>query len=229
MFGLVADAAGDAEEVDAAIGRFRADVLHAVTETDASRAVVERNRHLTWPLVGEGIVRGDQPQEPGLLDLSRALRLRARTEPQATVVLPVWEERNELALVYAATFGDLTFARGYSDEIVEGRRRKPPLHERLTADMHLLALRTKSVVGDNTSCLEWNALRRLVEEGPLGVQACSVLAAPGIDDIHCPDIGRCNTEDEETGVPFRTAFELSAPPERVMARACGATSSALNA
>jgi hypothetical protein len=43
MFGLVADPAGDAEEVDTAIGRFRADVLYAVTETDASRAVLERN------------------------------------------------------------------------------------------------------------------------------------------------------------------------------------------
>jgi hypothetical protein len=107
MFGLVVDPAGDGREVDTAIGRFRADVLHAVTETGASRALVERNRHLAWPLVGDGIVRGDQPDEPGLLDLSSALRLRARTEPSTTAVLPVWDEGDELSLVYAATFGDL--------------------------------------------------------------------------------------------------------------------------
>lgn len=108
MFGLVADAAGDAEEVDTAIGRFRADVLHPVAETDASRSVVERNRHLAWPLIGDGILRGDQPEEPGLLDLSRGLGLRSRAETHATAALPVWEEGDELALVYAATFGDLT-------------------------------------------------------------------------------------------------------------------------
>jgi hypothetical protein len=57
-FGLVADPAGDAETVDSAIERFRPDMFHALTETDASRAVVDRHGHLAWPLVGDGLVRG---------------------------------------------------------------------------------------------------------------------------------------------------------------------------
>lgn len=109
MFGLIADAAGDPGRVDKAIARFRADVLHPVVETEAARSVIERNPHLAWPLVFGGVVSGDEPGEPGLVDLSRALRLRPRTNAKTAVsVAPVWEETDNFALVYAATFGDLS-------------------------------------------------------------------------------------------------------------------------
>src|SRR5690349_16087989 len=75
-FSLIADAGGSAESVDAALERFRVDVLHPVVETDATRLIGDRNKHLAWPLVGAGIVGGDTPDEAGLADLSRGLRLR---------------------------------------------------------------------------------------------------------------------------------------------------------
>jgi hypothetical protein len=106
-FGLIADAGGEPEVVDTALARFRADVLHAVAESEATRSVIERNRHLAWrPQIADGIVSAEF-EEPGLVDLSKALHLRGTNWTQ-TVVLPVWDEADELALVYGATFGDLT-------------------------------------------------------------------------------------------------------------------------
>jgi hypothetical protein len=109
-FSLIADVGGPAETVDAAFERFRVDVLHPVVETDASRLVGERNKHVAWPLVGAGIVGGDTPDESGLTDLSRGLRLRSASPRQRVPVVPVWQETDEFAALYAATFGDLSHA-----------------------------------------------------------------------------------------------------------------------
>jgi hypothetical protein len=106
MLGLIADPAGHADEIDTAIDRLRVDVLHAVSDTAASRAAAERNPHLRWPLIGDGILSADQPDEPGLVDLSRGLALRAEEQVGESPVVPIWEEADGYALVYAATFGD---------------------------------------------------------------------------------------------------------------------------
>jgi hypothetical protein len=107
-FSLIADAGASAKGVDAALGRFRVDVLHPIAETDAAQAVAERNEHLAWPLIGAGIVGGDTPEEAGLTDLSRGLRLRSASGGHRVAVVPVWQETDEFALIYAATFGDLS-------------------------------------------------------------------------------------------------------------------------
>lgn len=106
MFGIIVDPAGEGLEVDGALDRFRTDVLHAVSPTDAAREVVQRRTDLAWPLVGDGIVSRDRPGESGLVDLARGLTLRRPETMRRFPVLPTWEDSDEYALVYAATFGD---------------------------------------------------------------------------------------------------------------------------
>jgi hypothetical protein len=109
MFSLVAAVENAPGTLDEAVRRFRADLLHVITETDGARATVERNRALAQTLVGGGIIGGDDEEEPGLVDLTRALRLRRRDAERArSVCLPVWDEGDRMLLVYAATFGDLS-------------------------------------------------------------------------------------------------------------------------
>jgi hypothetical protein len=106
----------DAETLDREVAAFWIDAMHPVAAGDASVAdVLSRHPELRWPLFGEGlIVRGEGAPYLRPLDLSGALAAfvqRVREErPRVPAVLPVWDQSDRYALVYALTFGDFTRA-----------------------------------------------------------------------------------------------------------------------
>jgi hypothetical protein len=100
-------------DLDRSISRYRLDALHALRSTDASREVIERHNYLRWPWLGgdsESIIWEDSAT-PQAVDLVRAIRvLESQRGPPPTrqPVLATWEDADPHALVFAATFGDLS-------------------------------------------------------------------------------------------------------------------------
>ena len=107
--------------VDAQLAALHFDALHSVSDRAPLRRVVERFPHLRWPRYN-GLVR-DNSYDATLaaVDIRAPLELpaeRSGSGPSGSV-LPVWDEDDPFAMVYAATFGDLAGADRYVPGIRE--------------------------------------------------------------------------------------------------------------
>ena len=90
-FSLIMDVGGNRDEMDEVIRCFRADRLEPVGGADAT-AVFDRNSRLRRSTLGMSLFDDDEPDDPTLVTLQRALRLRTADSSARTAVVPQWEE-----------------------------------------------------------------------------------------------------------------------------------------
>jgi len=125
LFNPLVPLRNDDELVDREIKWLRIDALHPVAQGNTATSVLDRHRHLRWPMIGDSLISTEGQVHLRAFDVSSAMaafeRRFAQDRPLRPAVWPVWDERDPYSLVYALTFGDFTRAEELLGEEVKSQ------------------------------------------------------------------------------------------------------------